>query len=197
MAFVACAPSCDSAGIVVQPASGHDSDHLDPRALRSERVIMSLPSSLRRPDPPVSTTPPDFPRALVIQEALPDDLVWAATETFPALGQHSVHACRHLYAGRRGRSISPMSPCPHRLPHQTSESAPPRSRPRLLSGGHFDASTSVRLATARAVARPPGPIRPGEPLPSGRRGLSTQASPRKGRPPRESGIATRHPGRTP
>lgn len=68
-----------------------------------------------RPDPPVSTTPPDFPRSLVIQEAMPDDLVWAVADTFPALGQHSFHPCRHLYAGGRSRSISPMSPCSHGL----------------------------------------------------------------------------------
>ena len=55
----------------------------------------------------------------------------------------------------------------------------------------------VRFATARAVARPPGPIRPGETSLSGRRGLCTRAFPQEGHPPRESGIATRHPGRTP
>jgi hypothetical protein len=139
MTFVAYVPPADSAGPVrYRPASGSlSSDHLGPRALRSERVVMSLPSSLIRPDPSVSTTPPDFPRTLVIQEASPDDLVWAAAETFPALGQYSIHACHHLYAGRRSRSISPMSPCPHRLPHQTNESAPPLSRPRLPSGGAF------------------------------------------------------------
>ena len=49
----------------------------------------------------------------------------------------------------------------------------------------LDASSSVRFATARVVARPPGPIRPGETSLSGRRGLSTRAFPRKG-PPRES-----------
>lgn len=149
MIFVACAPSCDSAGVINQPAPGHYSDHLDPRALRFERVIMSLPSSLLRPDPPVSTPPPDFPRTLVIQEAVPDDLVWAAAETFPALGQPSFYACHHLYAGRRNRSISPMSPCSHGLPHCLNESAPP-TVPTSASAG----SRSRRLLAVFASLRP-------------------------------------------
>ena len=197
MAFVACVPPADSAGLIrCQPASVHYSNHLDPRALCSGRVIMSRPSSLVRPDPPVSTTPPDFPRTLVIQEALPDDLVWAVADTFPALGQHSFHTCRHLYAGGRSRSISPMSPCSHGLPQFLNESAPPSSRHRLQSGLRVDASTSVRLMLRRAcllalldrsdletALRPPRTF--------------TRAFPQKGRPPRESGIATRHPGRIP
>jgi hypothetical protein len=199
MAFVAYVPPADSAGPDPVPARLRLTQQRPPGPtgplLRKGYVVPSLHAI--RPDPPVSTAPPDFPSTLVIQEASPDDLVWAAIEAFPALGQRSVHACRHLYVGRRSRSISPMSPCSRRLPHQANESAPPQSRPRLLSGGRFDASTSVRLATARAVARPPGPIRPGETSLSGRRGLSTRAFPREGRPPRESDIATRHPGRTP
>ena len=50
-----------TAGIISQPASGSlSSDHLGPRALRSERVIVSRSSPLLRPDPPVSPAPPDF-----------------------------------------------------------------------------------------------------------------------------------------
>src|SRR4029450_11454230 len=94
--------AASSAGIVSQPASGHSSNHLDPRALRSGRVVMSLSSPLPRPDPPDPPTPPPLP-------------------------QPSLHACHPLYAGRSGRSISPLSPCPHRLPQQSSESAPPTS----------------------------------------------------------------------
>lgn len=55
--------------MISQPASGHSSNHLDPRGLCSERVMLSLSSSLLRPDPPVSPAPPDFPSSLVIQEA--------------------------------------------------------------------------------------------------------------------------------
>ncbi len=181
-----------------RPASGSlSSDHLGPRALRSERVIVSRSSTPIRPDPPGSVAPPDFPRSLVIQEALPDDLVWAAAESFPALGQHSFHPCRHLYAGGRNRSISPMSPCSHSLPQFLTESAPSSSRPRLLSGLRFDASNSDRSRygprgcspswtdpTWRDIAlRPPRTF--------------ARAFSQKGHPACESSIATRHPGRTP
>src|SRR2546428_678606 len=48
--------------------------------------------------------------------------------------------------------------------------------------------------TARSVARPPGPIRPGETSLSGRRGLFYPSFPAEGHPSRESDIATRRPG---
>ncbi len=175
-----------------RPASGSlSSDHLGPRALRSERVIMSRSSPPIRPDAPVSPAPPDFTTHWLIQEAVPDDLVWAANDTFPALGQDSLHACRHPYAGRRRRTVSPIWPCPHGLPHWSNESAPPTPN----TGFRWDSFSTLqcsRNATARVVARPPGPIRPREPSLSSRRGLSTRAFPQEGHPPRESGIATRH-----
>jgi hypothetical protein len=119
-----------------RPASGSlSSDHLGPRALRSGRVMLSLPSTLSGPIRQSRPHPLTSQEHWLYRRSSPDDLVWAAIETFPALGQCSFHTCRHLYAGRRSRSISPMSPCSRRLPHQTSESAPPQSRPRLLSGG--------------------------------------------------------------
>jgi hypothetical protein len=106
MPFVACAPSCGFCRRY-QPARLEPLQR-PPRPtgplLRRGCIVPSIHAM--RPDPPVSTAPPDFPRTLVIQEALPDDLVWAAADTFPALGQHSFHACHHLYAGRRNRSIS-------------------------------------------------------------------------------------------
>src|SRR5207247_8698245 len=95
-----------TAGIISQPASGSPRDYLGPRALCSERVIVSRSSPPLWPDPPVSPAPPDFTSRL-IQEAVPDNLVWAANDTFPALGQCSFHTCRHLYAGRRIRALSP------------------------------------------------------------------------------------------
>jgi hypothetical protein len=49
MAFVACNPLADAAGIISQPASGSYSNHLDPRALRSEGVMLSPPSTLSGP----------------------------------------------------------------------------------------------------------------------------------------------------
>ena len=55
--------------------------------------------------------------------SLPDNLVWAACETFPALGQCSFLTCRHPYAERR--SEAPQSPLATLgLPPQNTESAP-------------------------------------------------------------------------
>ena len=50
------------------PASGHCHDHLSPRVLGFRKVVLSFPSSLLRPDPPVSTAPTDFPGTLVIRQ---------------------------------------------------------------------------------------------------------------------------------
>ena len=197
MAFVAYVPPADSAGPYPVPARLRLTQQRPPwptgPLLRKGYVVPSLHAI--RPDPPVSTAPPDFPRTLVIQEALPDDSVWAAIETFPALGQCSFHTCRHLYAGRRSRSISPMSPCSRRLPHQTSESAPPQSRPRLLSGGISTLPpvfALLRPAQLLALLDRSDPERTSL---SGRRGLFSYPSfPAEGHPPRESDIATRRPG---
>ncbi len=125
----------------------------------------------------------------------PDDLVWAAAETFPALGQRSFYACRHLYAGRRSRSVSPMSPYSPGLPHPYSESAPP-TPPTSASVGEMSRRLQCSLCYGPRVCSPSW-TDPTWRLLSGRRGLSTRAFPREGHPPRESGIATRHPGRTP
>src|SRR5262249_6588172 len=40
--------------------------------------------------------------------SVPDDLVWAARESVPALGQCSFSTCRHPYAERRSGSCSPV-----------------------------------------------------------------------------------------
>ena len=191
-------PPADTAGILNQPASGHDSNHLDPRALRSGGVLVSPPSSLLRPDPPDSVAPPDFPRSVVIPAALPDDLVWAAAESFPALGQSSVHACHHLYAGRRDRGhipTQPLHPGPSSEPNGVGSSIAPdigfrrakvsALRPVFaLCYGPRACSPSGTDPTSRARAL--GPPR-----------TFTRASSRGGRPLRESGSATRHPGRIP
>jgi hypothetical protein len=44
--------------------------------------------------------------------SLPDDLIWAVSETFPALGQRSFPTCHPPYAGRRSGCICPGLPQP-------------------------------------------------------------------------------------
>src|SRR4029453_4279954 len=56
---------------------------LNPRVLGSRRVMLSLPSSLLRPDPPVSTTPTDFPGALVIPQVCARRPVLGCLRDFP------------------------------------------------------------------------------------------------------------------
>lgn len=49
--------------------------------------------------------------------SLPDDLIWADSKTFPALGQRSFHTCHLPYAGRRVRVHVPnSSPIPKAFP---------------------------------------------------------------------------------
>jgi hypothetical protein len=196
MVFVACAPSCVF-GWHSQPA------RLGPVRQPPRPTGPFAPKGLCRPSHPRYYDPIRQSRQLLLisqerwlyRRPSPDNLVWAAAETFPALGQHSFHACRHLYAGRRSRSISPMSPCSHRLPQQNSESAPPTSRHRLRSGPISRRCPCSLCYGPRGCS--PSWTDPTWRFPSGRRGLPTRAFPREGHPPRESGIATRHPGRTP
>jgi hypothetical protein len=135
-------PPADAAGILNQPASGYHSNHLDPRALRSGGVMLSPPSSLLRPDPPDSVAPPDFPRSVVIPVAPPDDLVWAAAESFPVLGQSSVPTCHHLCAGRRSRGHIPTQP-----PHPE-----PSSEPNGVSSSN---APDIGFRRAKVSALPP------------------------------------------
>jgi hypothetical protein len=127
---------------------------------------------------------------------VPDNLVWAANDTSPALGQGSFPTCRHLYAGRRLRALAP--PCdPAPWPsHQTSESAPRR----------FPTSASVGalLSTLRPVFALRRPARLLALLdrsdlerhrsPAAEDFFLSPGFPAEGHPPRESDIATRRPG---
>jgi hypothetical protein len=95
--------------------------------------------------------------------SLPDDLVWAAYETFPALGHHSFCACRHPYAERR--SEGPQAPITSNgLPPQNTESAPPLPLTPVAVRALLTTLQCSLHATARPVAGPPGLVRPGAEL---------------------------------
>jgi hypothetical protein len=91
--------------------------------------------------------------------SLPATLLWAANETFPALGSCSFLACRHPYAERRYEGPqSPLASCG--LPPQNMESAPLFP---LTSAPVRALLTTLQCslhATARKVASPPGLVRP-------------------------------------
>jgi hypothetical protein len=122
-------------------------------------------------------------------------LVWAANDTFPALGQCSFHTCRHLYAGRRVRALPRAATLLHGLPHQNSESAPPMFPTSASVGALLSTLLPVfaLLRPARLLAlldrsdleRHRSPAAEDFSLPELSRGRS---------PPRESDIATRRPG---
>jgi hypothetical protein len=92
--------------------------------------------------------------------ALPDDLIWAACETFPALGHHSFCACPHPYAERRNEAPQ-SSLAPEGLPPQNMESAPPLPLTPATVRALLTTLQCSLHATARTVARPPGLVRPG------------------------------------
>ena len=159
MAFVACAPSCVFAGILSQPASEHFGDHLDPRVLRSERVVLSLSSLLLRPDPRVSTAPPDFPGTWLYRGSSPDNLVWAAIETVPALATSLFFGCRPAPTpGDLSPACAQLLQREHRPSHNPECLASPSptvsfERPLgLLVDGSDDAISSLPLRPPKLLA---------------------------------------------
>ena len=90
----------------------------------------------------------------------PDDQVWAAGETCPALGQCSFPTCHPPYAERR-REVPQSALAALGLPPQNTESAP-LLPPTPVSVGALLTTLQCSLhATARKVACPPGQVRPG------------------------------------
>jgi hypothetical protein len=156
-------------------------------SLASERLC--CPSRRRYYDPIRQSRqlPPTSQGHWLYGRSVPDDLVWAASETFPALGQRSFLACHRPYAERRNGE-TPAPPRSQGFPQQNSASAP-LSHPTPASVG--DLLTTLqrsRDGTARKVAGPPGLVRPG--VSSGRRGRIHPSLPEAGRPHPESGMTT-------
>lgn len=157
MAFVACAPSCVFAGILSQPTSEHFGDHLDPRVLRSERVVLSLSSLLLRPDPRVSTAPPDFP--VVIQRVLARQPGLGCYRDCPCFGYQSVFGCRPAPTpGDLSPACAQLLQREHRPSHNPECLASPSptvsfERPLgLLVDGSDDAISSLPLRPPKLLA---------------------------------------------
>jgi hypothetical protein len=86
-----------------------------------------------RPDPPVSSAPLTSPLRL-IQEAVPDNLVWAANDTFPALVcAPSPRAVTSTPGGESG-PFPALRPCSMAFPTKTVGRLLQCSRHRLPSG---------------------------------------------------------------
>jgi hypothetical protein len=159
-AFVASWPSC---------RHGWGSQTTQPRAgVATPTAHGSLapggfcgPTPLRSCDPSRQSRrlPPLSQMHWLYGGSLPDDLVWAGGETFPALGHHSFFACRHPYAERRDKA--PQAPLvPLGLPPQNTESAPPLPLTPAAVRALLTTLQCSLYATARKVAGPPGLVRP-------------------------------------
>ena len=189
----------DSAFVAPWPSCRHGwvSQTTQPRAsVATTTAHGSLaPNGLCCPVPPRYSDPIRQSRRLpplsqerwLYRRSLPDNLVWAVSETFPALGQYSFFACHHPYAERRCEA--PQSPLATLgLPPQNTESAPPRPLTPAAVRALLTTLQCSRDATARKVAGPPGLVRPR--ALSGRRGRLHPSLPGAGYPDPESGITT-------
>jgi hypothetical protein len=126
------------------------------------RLGLCCPRRLRYSDPIRQSRrlPPLSQAHWLYGRSLPDDLVWAVGETFPALGQYSFRACRHPYAERRCEA--PQSPLATLgLPPQNTESAPLLPLTPAAVRALLTTLQCSLYATARPVACPPGLVRPG------------------------------------
>ena len=133
-----------------------------------------------------------FPTHWLYGGSLPDDLVWAAPETFPAFRQHSFPTCRHPYAGRRAGSICPVFPQPQwpsPLLNWVGSCIYPDTDFRR---GILTTLQCSLYAVARRVASPPGSVRPNADALAAE-DIYTRACPRGDRSPPESGMTTQHP----
>jgi len=105
--------------------------------------------------------PPLSQERWLYRRSLPDNLVWAVSETFPALGQYSFFACHHPYAERRCEA--PQSPLATLgLPPQNTESAPLFPLTPAAVRALLTTLQCSLYATAHKVACPPGLVRPGD-----------------------------------
>ena len=80
--------------------------------------------------------------------SVPDDLVWAAAETFPALGQRSFLTCHHPYAERRNGDTPDTSPLPKAFRNKTVRQLLYPTRHQLRSG------ICLRRCSVRFMLRP-------------------------------------------
>ena len=136
--FVASTPSCVTRlAFSTSPPRALSSNHLGPRALCSERVIVSPSSPLLRPDPPVSPAPPDFPSSLVIQAVFARRSGLGCRRDLPCFGSSapSTRAVTSTPGGEPGPDPR-WPPCLHSLPQQSSESAPPTLPTSASVGAH-------------------------------------------------------------
>ena len=123
--------------------------------------------------------------------SLPDDLVWAVPETFPALSQRSVPACHPPCAGRRAGCNCPVLP-PLQWPSPVLQWVGSYKSPDTdFRRGVITTLQGSLQAAARRLARLPGSIRPNAKA-SAAEDVYTRACSRSDHSPPESGMTTQH-----
>ena len=120
--------------------------------------------------------------------SVPDDLVWAASETFPALGQRSFLTCHRPYAERRNGETPVASPLPVAFRNKTLRQLLYSTRHQLRSG------MCLRRCSVRVMVRPARLLALLDwsdlECSSGRRGRVHPSVPEVGHPHPESGMTT-------
>jgi len=109
------------------PGLGSTRDHPSPRVLRSGRVMLSLPSSLLRLDPPVSLTPAAFPGPLVIPQVCARRPGLGCQRDLPCFGSVFLLCVPSPLRREEGQGtpVCPPSPWPSSTEHGVGSSTPP------------------------------------------------------------------------
>jgi hypothetical protein len=149
---------------------------------------LSPPSSLLRPDPPVSTTPPDFPGALVIPQVCARRPGLGCLRDLPCFESTLLPSVpsplRREEEPRHPRYV----PAPRGFPQQNSASAPLATQHQLPLG------ICLRRCSVRFMLRPAGLLALLDwsdlEFSSGRRGRIHPSLPEIGHPHPESGMTT-------
>ena len=122
------------------------------------------------------------------RRSVPDDLVWAASETFPALGQRSFLTCHHPYAERRNGATPATSPLPKAFRNKTMRQLLYPTRHQIRSG------ICLRRCSVRLMLRPARLLALLDwsdlACNAGRRGRLHPSLPEVGHPHPESGMTT-------
>ena len=122
------------------------------------------------------------------RRSVPDDLVWAVFETFPALSQRSFLACHRPYAERRNEDTPAVSPLPEAFRNKTVRQLLHPTRPQLPSG------ICLRRCSVHFMLRPVRLLAllgwSDLEIISGRRGRIHPSLPEAGHPNPESGMTT-------
>ena len=149
---------------------------------------MSPPSLLLRPDPPVSTTPTDFPGSLVIPRVCARRPGLGCLRDLPCFGSTLLPSVPSPLRREEERRHPRYVSAPRGFPQQNSASAPPATQHQLLLG------ICLRRCSVRFMLRPAGLLALLDwsdlEFSSGRRGRIHPSLPEVGHPHLESGMTT-------